>query len=152
RSAVVGSVFAWIFEHIKDGLTTYGYPVLFLLVIAENAGIPVPGETAVLLAGFFCSPPGGEIFHLEWVILLTVIAAVMGDNVGFWLGHRFARARLQAGKRFLLLTPKTLQLAEGYFERYGLWTIFFARFVTGIRVIGALAAGTAGMKWPRFLA
>jgi membrane-associated protein len=141
-----------IFELFKSWLTTYGYPILFLLVIAENAGIPVPGETAVLVAGFLCSPPGGEILHLEWVILLTVVAAVMGDNIGFWLGHRYARARLQQGKRFLMLTPRTLELAEGYFERYGLWTIFFARFITIIRVIGALAAGTAGMKWPRFLA
>jgi membrane-associated protein len=148
----VDSIFEWIFERIRDGLQSYGYPVLFLVVILENAGIPVPGETTVLLAGFFCSPAGGEKFHLEWVILITVVAAVMGDNIGFWLGYRFARARLQAGKRFLLLTPKTLQLAEGYFERYGLWTIFFARFITGIRVIGALSAGTAGMKWPRFLA
>jgi membrane protein DedA with SNARE-associated domain len=140
-----------IFDLFKSWLTAYGYPILFLLVIAENAGIPVPGETAVLVAGFLCSPPGGEILHLEWVISLTFVAAVMGDNAGFWLGRRFARARLQQGKRFLLLTPRTLQLAEGYFERYGLWTIFFARFITGIRVVGALAAGTAGMKWPRFL-
>jgi membrane-associated protein len=141
-----------IFDLFKSWLTTYGYPILFLLVIAENAGIPVPGETAVLVAGFLCSPPGGEILQLEWVIGLTIVAAVMGDNAGFWLGHRFARSRLQQGKRFLMLTPKTLQLAEGYFERYGLWTIFFARFITVIRVIAALAAGTAGMKWLRFLA
>src|SRR6266851_5948359 len=147
RRAAVDNVFNWF----TDLYTAYGYPILFLGVMLENAGIPVPGETAVLIAGFLCSPPGGEIFHLEWVIGLTVVAAVLGDNIGFWLGRRFARARLQQGKRFLLLTPRTLRLAEGYFERYGLWTIFCARFITGIRVVGALAAGTAGMKWPRFL-
>src|SRR5207244_1362988 len=69
----------------------------------------------------------------------------------FWLGHRWARPRLQQGRGFLFLTPKTLHLAEGYFERYGAWTIFFARFIAGLRVVGALAAGTAGMAWPRFL-
>jgi membrane protein DedA with SNARE-associated domain len=129
----------------------YGYWVLFFGVMLENAGIPVPGETAVLVAGFLASPVGGGRFNLVLVMLLTFVAAVIGDNIGFWLGRRFARARLQQGKRFLLLTPRSLQLTERYFDRFGLWTIFFARFVTGIRVIGAMAAGTAGMKWPRFL-
>jgi membrane-associated protein len=136
------------FETFAREYAAYGYPVVFLGVLLENAGIPVPGETAVLVAGFLASQ--GH-FRIELVILLTVLAAVIGDNLGFWLGHRWARPRLQAGRGFLFLTPKTLQLAEGYFDRYGVWTIFFARFITGLRVVGALAAGTAGMAWPRFL-
>ncbi|HEV2950344.1 MAG TPA: DedA family protein, partial [Gemmataceae bacterium] len=62
----------------------------------------------------------------------------------------FARPRLQSSQRFLFLTPKILEKAEGYFLRYGSWTIFFARFITGLRVVGAMAAGTAGMPWTRF--
>src|SRR5258708_3492432 len=106
------------FSLFTDWYTAYGYPVLFLGVMLENAGIPVPGETAVLIAGFLCSPAGGEGFHPEGVMALTVVAAVLGENIGFWLGHRYARSRLQQGKRFLLLTPKSLKLTEGYFERY----------------------------------
>jgi membrane protein DedA with SNARE-associated domain len=139
------------FQAFAQEYAVYGYPVLFLGVLLENAGIPVPGETAVLVAGFLASPAGGGHFHIVLVILLTVVAAVLGDNLGFWLGHRLARPRLQSGRRFLFLTPGALQLAEGYFGRYGLWTIFFARFIAGLRVVGALAAGTAGMPWPRFL-
>ncbi|MBV9122249.1 MAG: DedA family protein, partial [Planctomycetes bacterium] len=75
-----------------------------------------------------------------------------GDNLGFWLGRKGARPRLQKGQRFLFLTPRTFALAEDYFQRYGTWTILFARFVMVLRVVGALAAGTAGMPWPRFLA
>src|SRR5436309_3460522 len=86
----------------------YGYPVLFAGVMLENAGIPVPGETAVLVAGFLSSPAGGERFPLSMVILLATIAAVIGDNIGYWLGHRFARPYLREGRRFLLLTPATL--------------------------------------------
>src|SRR6516165_8421797 len=138
-------------ETIQHFIRDYGYPVLFIGVLLENAGIPVPGETAVLFAGFLSSPAGGSHFYILWVILLTVAAAVIGDNIGFWLGHRFARPRLRSGGRFLFLTPKTLELAEGYFHRYGVWTIFFARFITGLRVVGALAAGTAGMHWLRFV-
>jgi membrane protein DedA with SNARE-associated domain len=136
------------FETFLREYAAYGYPVLFVGVLLENAGVPVPGETAVLVAGFLASQ--GH-FQIVWVILLTVVAAVIGDNLGFWLGHRWARPRLQSGRRFLFLTPTTLKHAEGYFERYGLWTVFFARFITGLRVVGALAAGTAGMAWPRFL-
>lgn len=139
------------FDTFAEEYAAYGYPVLFAGVLLENAGVPVPGETAVLVAGFLSSPAGGGHFHIGLVILITVLAAVLGDNLGFWLGHRWARPRLQAGRGFLFLTPKTLQMAEGYFERYGLWTIFFARFVAGLRVVGALAAGTAGMHWQRFL-
>lgn len=139
------------FETFAREFAVYGYPVLFLGVLLENAGVPVPGETAVLVAGFLSSPAGGGHFHIGGVIMVTVLAAVLGDNLGFWLGERWARPRLQSGRGFLFLTPKTLQMAEGYFENYGLWTIFFARFITGLRVIGALAAGTAGMPWKRFL-
>jgi membrane protein DedA with SNARE-associated domain len=139
------------FETFAHEYAAYGYPVLFAGVLLENAGIPVPGETAVLFAGFLASPAGGGHFHVLLVILTTLVAAVLGDNIGFWLGHRWARPRIQQGRGFLFLTPKMLQLAEGYFARYGTWTIFFARFITGLRVVGALAAGAAGMAWPRFL-
>jgi membrane-associated protein len=147
-------------EHILDLLLhwceMYGYPVLFAGVFLENTGLPVPGETAVLVAGYLASPAaagpdGRPPFRLEWVMALTVVAAVLGDNLGYWLGRRWARPRLQQGRRFLFLTPRALQRAEGYFHRYGSWTIFFARFITGLRVVGALAAGTAGMRWRRFL-
>jgi membrane protein DedA with SNARE-associated domain len=139
-----------VFRDFAEWYGTYGYPVLFAGVLLENAGVPVPGETAVLVAGFLARDPQAG-FHIAWVILVTTLAAVLGDNLGFWLGHRWARPRLQSGKRFLFLTPQTLQVAEGYFHRYGTWTVFFARFITGLRVVGALAAGTAGMPWARFL-
>src|SRR5256885_8872241 len=103
------------FEGFMHEYAAYGYPVLFVGVLLENAGIPVPGETAVLVAGFLASPAGGGHFHLGVVIGLTLVAAVLGDNIGFWLGHRWARPRLQSGRRFLFLTPAALQMAEGYF-------------------------------------
>jgi membrane protein DedA with SNARE-associated domain len=144
-----GEIVEDAFDFFASHYEAYGYPLLFAGVMLENAGIPVPGETAVLVAGFLASQ--GR-FQLAWVIAVTVVAAVLGDNIGYWLGHRLARPRLRQGRRFLFLTPRALELAEGYFARYGLWTIFFARFITGLRVVGALAAGTAGMPWLRFLA
>ncbi len=139
------------FEALVQWLSVYGYPVLFLVVFAENAGVPVPGETVVLISGVLAGRAEAPM-SIFGVIGVTFLAAVLGDNLGFWLGRRWARPRLQQGKRFLFLTPRALRSVEGYFEHYGLLTIFFARFVTGLRVVAALAAGTSSMVWPSFLA
>jgi membrane protein DedA with SNARE-associated domain len=129
----------------------HGYWVLGLVVLLENAGVPVPGETALLAAGYLTSPDGGGRLHLWLVILIATVAAIVGDNLGFYLGRRLARPRLAAGKRFLFLTPERMKMAEGYFRRYGTPTVFFARFITGLRVVAAPAAGASGMRWGQFL-
>jgi membrane protein DedA with SNARE-associated domain len=139
-----------IFGSIADWYGTYGYSILFLSVLLENAGLPIPGEAAVLVAGFLASPAGESRFRIGWVILLAFSAAVLGDNLGYWLGRRFARPRLQEGHGFLLLTPARLRLVEGYFQRHGAWTVIVSRFVTGVRVVCALAAGVAAMPWWQF--
>src|SRR5258707_3591969 len=104
----MGQLMPHAFETFIEWYVAYGYPVLFAGVLLENAGLPVPGETAVLVAGFLASPAGGGHFNIVWVILLTTAAAILGDNFGFWLGERFARPRLQQGRGFLFLTPRTL--------------------------------------------
>jgi membrane protein DedA with SNARE-associated domain len=140
----------WI-QTLAQWSSIYGYGVLFLIVFAENVGLPVPGETMVLAAGMLASRPEASLTVLG-VILVTIAAAVLGDNLGFWLGRRWARGRIERGGRFLFLTPGALEVVEGYFHHYGSLTVFFARFVTGLRVVAALAAGTSTMPWPRFLA
>jgi membrane protein YqaA with SNARE-associated domain len=134
-------------QTIADYLAVYGYPALFLLVFAENIGIPVPGETALLAGGFLCSAAGGERLRLDVVMPLAFVAAVMGDNIGYWLGRRFARPRLAHGQGFWFLTPARMAWAESYFERFGPITVAVARFITGLRVIAGPAAGAAGMAW-----
>jgi membrane protein DedA with SNARE-associated domain len=137
------------FQALAGWLSHYGYPILFLVVFAESAGLPVPGETAVLTASVLAGRPGSPL-EIGWVIVVAVVAAVLGDNLGFEIGRRWARERLAQGKRFLFLTPKALQVVEGYFDRYGTLTVFFSRFVAGLRVVCALAAGTSRMAWLRF--
>jgi membrane-associated protein len=129
----------------------HGYWVLGLVVMLENAGVPVPGETALLAAGYLTSPAGGHHLHLWAVVAVAFLCAIAGDNLGFWLGRRLARPQLSAGRRFLFLTPERMRIAERYFEKYGTLTVFFARFVTGLRVFAGPAAGAAGMRWWRFL-
>src|ERR1043165_4904573 len=102
-----------VFNFLMRNCETYGYPALFTGVLLENAGVPVPGETAVLAAGFLSSPAGGGHFHLAAGSACAAAAAVLGDNISFWLGRRFARPRLLRGKGFLFVSPKNLEYADG---------------------------------------
>jgi membrane protein DedA with SNARE-associated domain len=125
----------------------FGYAAVFLGVMLENVGIPLPGETILLAAGLFASQ--GQ-FRLWLVILVAAVGAVLGDNAGYLLGRKVARPYLARRGRFLLLTPARLQAIEAFFERHGDKTIFFARFVSGLRVVAALFAGLSGMRWRIF--
>lgn len=137
-------------QMFADLYGAHGYWVLFLGVMLESAGVPLPGETALLAAAFLSSPEAGGRLHLEWVIVVATVAAIIGDNVGYWVGRDLARARIMQGKRFLFITPGRVLRAEAYFVRYGALTVFFGRFVALLRIMAGPAAGVAGMEWRRF--
>jgi membrane protein DedA with SNARE-associated domain len=130
--------------------SAYGYWVLFFGVMLENAGIPLPGETALLAAGYLCHEDSGGTLVMWKVMTVAFVGAVIGDNIGYWLGREVARPRLTGGKRFLFLTPERMAKAEYYFHKYGTFTVFIARFVAILRIVAGPAAGVSGMAWPRF--
>lgn len=130
----------------------HGYLILFVGVMLENAGVPLPGETTLLAAGYLSSAAGGGHLNLGFVILSAFAGAVVGDNLGYWAGRLFARKRLERGQRFFFLTPERLVKAEEYFAKYGVLTVFFGRFIALLRIVAGPAAGAAGMPWIWFLA
>ena len=133
---------------IEHYMLVYGYWAVFFGVMLENAGVPVPGETILLVAGYFAST--GE-FNLALVMIIAASGAVVGDNVGFAIGHHYGRGFLLRIGRFFFLTPKRLEHMESYFERHGNKTILVARFITGLRVFAALLAGASRkMPWRVF--
>src|SRR5260221_1227945 len=132
---------------IEHYMLLYGYWAVFFGVMLENAGVPVPGETILLIAGYFAST--GK-FHLGFVMLIAATGAVIGDNIGFAIGHHFGRSFLLRIGRFFFLTPKRLSHMENYFARHGNKTILVARFITGLRVFAALLAGASKMPWRIF--
>lgn len=134
----------WLF----DLFARYGYWAVFFGVCLENAGVPVPGETA-LLAGAAMSRFGR--LKLGWVVGVAVCAAILGDNVGFLAGRLGGRALAEKHGPLLGLTARRLRLFDAFFHRHGAKTVFLARFVTGLRVFGAFLAGTSGLPWRRFL-
>ena len=126
----------------------YGYAAIFVGVMLENAGLPVPGET-VLLAGAVIAHQGELSFWL--VVGCALAGAVIGDNVGFAIGRRGGRALLvRVGPRIGLTAPR-LAAFDRFFHRHGPKTVFIARFVTGLRVFGAVLAGASGLSWRVFL-
>ena len=135
---------AWL----VDLFARYGYAVVFVGVFLENAGLPVPGETA-LLAGAALSRSGA--LFLPWVIVTAVAGAIFGDNIGFLIGRRGGRALLERFGSKIGLTPDRLVEFDRFFDKHGAKTVFIARFVTGLRVFGAVLAGASDLPWGRFL-
>lgn len=132
---------------IEHYMLLYGYWAVFFGVMLENAGVPVPGETILLIAGYFAST--GK-FNIALVMLIAATGAVIGDNIGFAIGHHFGRNVLLRIGRFFFLTPKRFEHMESYFKRHGNKTILVARFITGLRVFAALLAGASKMPWRLF--
>src|SRR2546423_10418480 len=134
-------------ELIQHYMLIYGYWAVFFGVMLENAGLPVPGETILLIAGYFASQ--GK-FHLPLVMVIAAMGAVVGDNIGFAIGHHYGRGILLRFGRFVFLTPERLERMEHYFQNHGNKTILVARFITGLRVFAALLAGASKMRWRIF--
>jgi membrane protein DedA with SNARE-associated domain len=124
-----------------------GYTALFGLILAESAGVPVPGETALLTAGVLA---GTGKLSLPVVVLTAVAAAVLGDTVGYWLGRRGGRTLLRARGPFAGLRAEALEHGERFYARHGAKTVFLGRFVPGVRIVAATTAGASAMPWPRF--
>jgi membrane protein DedA with SNARE-associated domain len=136
---------------IEQYMLTYGYWAVFFGVMLENAGLPVPGETILLVGGYFAASRPDQ-FNLIRVMVTAAVGAVIGDNIGFAIGHHYGRGFLLRIGRFFFLTPKRFEHMENYFASHGNKTILVARFITGLRVFAALLAGASRkMRWRVFL-
>ncbi len=134
---------------IEQYMLVYGYWAVLFGVMLENAGVPVPGETILLIAGYFAASRPDQ-FNIFRVMLTAATGAAIGDNIGFSIGHHYGRGFLLRVGRFFFLTPKRLEHMEHYFTRYGNKTILVARFITGLRVVAGPLAGASKMPWRIF--
>jgi membrane protein DedA with SNARE-associated domain len=125
----------------------YGYGAVFVGVMLEGAGIPFPGET-MLLAGAVLAHMGR--LSLPWVIVAAAGGGLVGDNLGFRIGRLGGRALVVRYGSKVGLTASRLAQFDRFFTRHGPRTIFFARFVTGVRVFCAVLAGGSTLPWRVF--
>ena len=129
-------------------LNHYGYWAVLLLVLIEDFGIPVPGETILIAAAIFA---GAGRLNVVTVAIVGFVAAVVGDNIGFAIGHFGGRALALRWGKYIFLTEERLDRAEVFFNRHGGKIIVVARFIEGLRQANGIIAGISGMHWRRFL-
>jgi membrane protein DedA with SNARE-associated domain len=126
-----------------------GLPLLFLLVALESAGIPLPGETALIVAAVLAQR--GH-FDIAAVIVVAAAAAIIGDNAGYWAARKGGRRLLRRWSRLSNWSDRALPRAERFFERHGGKTVFVGRFIAFLRFTAAWLAGLSHMSWWRFFA
>jgi membrane protein DedA with SNARE-associated domain len=130
-------------------LDQYGYLAVAGLIMLEDFGVPVPGETVLIAAAIYA---GAGQLNIIAVSVIAVVAAVVGDSIGYAIGRFGGRRLVLRFGRYVFVTPKRLDAAERFFTRHGGIVVTIARFVEGLRQLNGIIAGIAGMPWRRFLA
>jgi membrane protein DedA with SNARE-associated domain len=138
-----------VFGSLQPVLEHYGYLAVFGFVLLEDFGVPLPGETILIAAAVFA---GSGHLNIALVILIGVLGAIVGDNIGFLIGHFGGRPLVERFGRYVFLTPERLDEAEKFFNRHGGKVVTIARFVEGLRQANGILAGIVGMHWLKFLA
>src|SRR5260370_29323535 len=137
-------------HELSQLISAYGYWAVMLFVGVESIGIPVPGKTMLLAAAIYA----GTTHNLDIALVIAAASAgaVLGDNIGFWIGRAFGYELLLRYGRYIHLDQTKMKLGMYMFLKHGGKVVFFGRFVAVLRAFAALLAGINQMEWRRFLA
>jgi membrane protein DedA with SNARE-associated domain len=133
---------------LQDVLGRWGYLVIFAAMLLENAGLPLPGETVTLLGGYAAG--SGQLSVLG-VMGAAAGGAVLGDNIGYWVGRRLGWGLILKVGRWLGQSPAQLEKLRDQFLRHAGKSVLLGRFVAVLRVVAGPMAGAVGMPYPKFL-
>jgi membrane protein DedA with SNARE-associated domain len=128
-------------------IAEYGYLIVLFGVMLESAGVPILGETILIAAGVLAQRDNIDVGD---AILFSILGAVIGDRIGYWVGREGGRLFVLRWGPYVLITPERLARAEKFFERHGGKAVYFSRFAVRLRVFGALVAGISHMHWRTF--
>jgi membrane protein DedA with SNARE-associated domain len=132
------------------GIAIFAYLVVGLVIGVESMGVPLPGETTLVAAALLASQ--GNL-NIVFVIGAAAAGAIIGDSIGYFIGRKAGRGLFERlGRRFHHFSEERIVKAEKYFHKYGVWTVFFGRFVALLRIFAGPMAGTLRMPYPQFLA
>lgn len=135
-------------EDLQQLLSRWGYLVIFAGMLLENAGLPLPGETLTLIGGYAA---GSGQMDLLGVIASALAGAVLGDNIGYWVGRRLGWGVLLRVGRLLRQRPEQLEQLRQTFLRHAGLSVFLGRFVAVLRVLAGPMAGAVAMPYRQFL-
>ena len=135
----------WLNQLVAD----YGYFAVAVSIAIESMGIPVPGETILVLAAIYAATNSGLDIYL--VATAAAIGAIVGDNLGYWLGSHYGDPLLQRYGRHIGVTEPRVRLGQYLFKRYGAAIVFFGRFIALLRILAAFLAGMNRMDRRLFL-
>jgi membrane protein DedA with SNARE-associated domain/membrane-associated phospholipid phosphatase len=136
-----------IMEFLTELIERYGYLIVMFAIMLESAGIPMPGETALVIAAAFA---GAGHLNIGLVIASSALGAIIGDSGGYWIGRRLGRPFVDKYGKWLHLTPERMNKLDKLFVRHGPLTVFFGRFFTLLRTYSALFAGVWRMPYGKF--
>lgn len=136
-----------LFDFLSRFFAHYGYATVFLGVMLENAGLPLPGET-VLLLGAFQAHHGG--LQLRWVVANAFAGACAGGSLGYLLGYYGGPELVRRARGRAFVSEHRFDRAERTFQKYGVWAVFVARFIVGLRILVGLLAGAFRMRFALF--
>lgn len=136
-----------IIDQILFFIGQYGYLVIFFGVMLESVGIPLPGETILIAAGFLVHQ--GTLAPSE-TIVFGISGTIVGNQIGYWVGRQGGRPFILRWGHYVGITTKRLVRVEGFFARHGGKAVLLSRFVPGFRAFGALVAGIGRMYWRTF--
>jgi membrane protein DedA with SNARE-associated domain len=132
------------------GVAILAYLVVGLVIGVESMGVPLPGETTLIAAALLASQ---HDLNIVFVIAAAAAGAIVGDSIGYFIGRKAGRGLFERlGRRSHHFSDERIVKAEKYFHKYGIWTVFFGRFVALLRIFAGPMAGMLRMPYPRFLA
>ncbi len=140
-----------LFTHadLEPLIKSYGYWGIGLIVGIESMGIPLPGETILVLASMYAAYSGDLTIY--GVVSAAIIGSIIGDNIGYWIGHRYGYPLLLKHGRRINMTEDRIKLGQYLFMSYGAKIVFIGRFIALLRILAAFLAGVNRMPWWSFL-
>ncbi|MBO0661541.1 DedA family protein [Jiella sp. MQZ9-1] len=133
---------------MTEYLAQYGTGFLFLVVLLESTGLPLPGESLVVAGGLLA----GQGSLSLWLVLGAAWAgSIVGDNIGYAVGRRYGRTIVVRWGEHFGLGEKRFKMVEDRFDNYGIAVVLIARFIIILRQLNGFVAGTMKMNWPVFL-
>ena len=136
-------------ELLHSLVLQYGYLAIFVVIGLESAGLPLPGEAALIAASAYAGATGH--LHIALVIACAAFGAIIGDNIGFWAGRRFGKILLVKYGPLIHVSATRLKVGEYLFRQHGGKIVFYGRFVAFLRIFAAVLAGANNYGWRPFL-